>query len=95
MPEMRFLVRWPDGSEQSCYSPSSVVTQHFQANQTYALTEFLQRSRTALQAASARVQEKFGMPCSRALAQLADIESQAGRFLDTPEPRVTVLAFHA
>ena len=25
MPEMRFRIRWPDGSTESCYSPSLVV----------------------------------------------------------------------
>ncbi len=29
MPEMRFLIRWPDGNRESCYSPSLVVKDFF------------------------------------------------------------------
>jgi uncharacterized repeat protein (TIGR04042 family) len=25
MPEMRFVIRWPDGRRESCYSPSLVI----------------------------------------------------------------------
>ena len=30
MPEMHFLVRWPDGKEQRCYSPSLIVRDHLE-----------------------------------------------------------------
>ena len=29
MPEMWFVVRWPDGSSETCYSPSLVIKDHF------------------------------------------------------------------
>ena len=29
MPEMWFVVRWPDGSSETCYSPSLVIKEHF------------------------------------------------------------------
>ncbi len=25
MPEMRFVIAWPDGREETCYSPSLVI----------------------------------------------------------------------
>lgn len=80
MPEMRFHIRWPDGVEESCYSPSLVIKDYFVPGKTYPLSDFVARSRTALMIASDRVREKYGMACSRALGQLARIETTAGRF---------------
>lgn len=83
MPEMRFTIRWPDGQEESCYSPSSVVTEFLSADTTYALSDFVIRSRLALDKASGRVAAKYGYRCSRAEAQLDRIEVQAKQFEDT------------
>ena len=94
MPELRFRLRWPDETEQSCYSPSTVIREHFKAGESYALPDFLVRSRVALHSASDRVRAKFGMPCSRALGQLADIERRALRFSGLPDPEVVVIGFH-
>jgi len=93
MPEMRFVIRWPDGRAETCYSPSLVVKDFLAPGETYALADFLERSRSALAIASQRVEEKYGYPCSRAQAQLARIETAADAFLDLPDPRVTVDAF--
>jgi uncharacterized repeat protein (TIGR04042 family) len=93
MPEMHFLIRWPDGASERCYSPSRVVGEFLSPGEAYALADFLQRSRAALSAAGARVQERYGHRCSRAAAQLARIESVAGTFADLPAARVTVVAF--
>ena len=38
MPEMRFHVRWPDGRQEACYSPSLVVKDYLTPGQSYALT---------------------------------------------------------
>ncbi|MFM7324133.1 MAG: MSMEG_0570 family nitrogen starvation response protein, partial [Nodosilinea sp.] len=54
MPEIRFQIQWPDGSRETCYSPSLVVKDYFVAQQAYPLEDFVQRSRTALQIASDR-----------------------------------------
>jgi uncharacterized repeat protein (TIGR04042 family) len=84
MPELRFELRWPDGTRETCYSPSTVIRDHFDAGAVYPIAEFLSRSRAALLAASARVQAVYGTPCGRALGQLADIEAGAARFpIDT------------
>ena len=80
MPELRFVIRWPDGTSEICYSPSTVVRDHFTAGALYAMPDFLTRSRTALTAASERVRQRYGYPCSLALGQLARIEAASVRF---------------
>jgi len=93
MPEMRFLICWPDGVREACYSPSLIIKDYFAAGETYPLADFLERSRTALGIASDRVQAKYGWPCSRALGQIARIEAAALQYAAAPNPRVTVEAF--
>lgn len=80
MPEIRFEIEWPDGSREICYSPSLIVKDFFTSSQSYSLDDFVARSRTALTIASDRVQAKYGMPCSLALAQLQKIEQQVVRY---------------
>lgn len=93
MPEMLFRVRWPDGEMETCYSPSLVVKDHLTGGSTYALPDFLARSRVAFTIASERVRDKYGFTCSRALGQLARIEAGAARFRDLPNAQVDVLSF--
>ena len=93
MPEMRFSIRWPDGTPETCYSPSLVVKDFFAPGETYPLADFVKRSHTALNIASKRVEEKYGWPCSRAMAQLARIEVAATRFADIAGARVAVDTF--
>jgi uncharacterized repeat protein (TIGR04042 family) len=93
MPEMHFLIRWPDGSAERCYSPSRIVREFLSPGESYALADFLQRSRAALNVASDRVEERHGHACSRAAAQLMRIETVARAFADLPAARVTVDAF--
>jgi uncharacterized repeat protein (TIGR04042 family) len=93
MPEIRFQIQWPDGSHETCYSPSLVVKDYFTPNQDYALEEFVERSRTALQIASDRVQKKYGMPCGLALGQLREIEAKATQYQQLTQPSVRVLRF--
>jgi len=93
MPEMRFFIRWPDGTSEACYSPSLVVKDYFSPGQSYPLPEFVRRSRTALDIAAERVKAKYGFRCSRAIAQLARIESGAVSFAEIPDARVIVDAF--
>ncbi|WP_029352864.1 MSMEG_0570 family nitrogen starvation response protein [Bosea sp. 117] len=93
MPEMQFRVRWPDGAVESCYSPSLVIKDYFQPGASYPLEDFLARSRTALNIASARVEARYGHPCSLALGQLARIEGAAARFITFPDPHVAVEGF--
>jgi uncharacterized repeat protein (TIGR04042 family) len=91
MPEMHFVVRWPDGGEMRCYSPSLVVREYLQVGACYRLDDFVQRSRAMLEIGSERVRAKYGFACTAALDQLAAIEARAAG-VDVAAP-VTVVAF--
>jgi uncharacterized repeat protein (TIGR04042 family) len=93
MPEMRFVVRWPDGGRESCYSPSLVIRDFLREGESYPVSDFLQRSREALQIASERVKAKYGFPCSLALGQLARIEAKAAEFDGRGDARVACETF--
>jgi uncharacterized repeat protein (TIGR04042 family) len=93
MPEMHFKIQWPDGSEETCYSPSLIIKKYFEPNQDYPLGDFVERSRTALNIASDRVKAKYGKPCGLAIGQLATIEAQATRFAHQSQASVRVLEF--
>lgn len=94
MPAMHFQLRWPDGSQARCYSPSLVIKDYFQPGTTYPLPLFMTQVREALHIASERVRAKFGFACSQALDQLAQIEHTAARFAAQPDAQVEVLAFY-
>jgi uncharacterized repeat protein (TIGR04042 family) len=93
MPEMRFQIRWPDGSQESCYSPSLVIKEHFTLGQSYPLADFLARSRIALAIASDRIKANYGHACSLALGQLAEIEAGCARFAEIEDAHVRVERF--
>lgn len=90
MPEVRFTIRWPDGSEESCYSPSTAIRRHLAAGECYPLGDFLARARAGLNEASDRVTEKFGFTCSSAIDQLTRIEVRAAT--QTAEGQVACLS---
>lgn len=93
MPEIRFRIRWSDGTEEVCYSPSLVVKEYFTPDQVYELEDFVERSRTALQIASDRVKAKYGYPCGLALGQLQQIEARAARYSQLPQAQVQFIQF--
>ncbi|MGO4194865.1 MSMEG_0570 family nitrogen starvation response protein [Rhizobium sp. YAF28] len=93
MPEMRFVIAWPDGREETCYSPSLVIREFFEEGQTYPIRDFLDRSRKALTIASDRVEAKYGYPCSLARGQLARIEEGGSLFLADVDARVRCESF--
>ena len=94
MPEINFKIQWPDGTQEICYSPPLIVKDYFKVGETYSVSEFLEKSREALQIASDRVEKKYGFPCSRALSQLHRIENTAQRYLTASDSNsVTLLQF--
>jgi uncharacterized repeat protein (TIGR04042 family) len=93
MPEMRFVIVWPDGQRENCYSPSLVIKDYFAEGQTYPLGDFMERSHTALTIASERVRAKYGRPCSLALGQLARLEQAAAGFGNDAQARVVCETF--
>jgi uncharacterized repeat protein (TIGR04042 family) len=74
-----------------CYSPSLVVRDFLEVGRSYAVAEFMDKSRTLLNIASERVRAKYGYACSAALDQLKALEDRAAG-CDGGAP-VTVLAF--
>jgi uncharacterized repeat protein (TIGR04042 family) len=88
---MHFTVRWPDGRDMRCYSPSTVVRNYLDVGRSYPLPDFLERSRTMLNIGSERVRAKYGYACSAAMDQLSEIETRAADF--PPEAQVTVTSF--
>jgi uncharacterized repeat protein (TIGR04042 family) len=78
---MWFKVRWPDGAEELCYSPSTVVSEYLAVGRRYSVAQFLALARPALNRASERVEAKYGYRCSSADDQLQVIEASAARVL--------------
>jgi uncharacterized repeat protein (TIGR04042 family) len=92
MPAIHFQIEWPDGFQETCYSPSLIVKEYL-TPQEYSLEDFLHRSRTALQIASDRVKAKYGFPCGLALGQLDELETRATQYQELPQPKVRVVRF--
>lgn len=90
MPAMHFVVCWPDGSKDTCYSPSTAIEKHLTVNHPYTLEEFVTLSTRALDEASERVKAKFGYFCSSAMDQSAVITQKAQQF--NADQQVTVEA---
>ncbi len=93
MPEVRFRVRWPDQRQTLCYSPSSTIRDALRLNHPYGVGEFVECCTAALEHASARVAQKYGMGCGQALAQIGAIRSSAQAFIDDPDARIIVETF--
>lgn len=94
MPEVHFHVRWPNGREETCYSPSTVILDHLEENVEYPVLEFVRRTKVALELASERVRARYGYACSSAIDQLSVIEERMLQL--TPAEReglVKVLGF--
>ena len=77
MPELTFVTRWPDGRDLQSYSPSLVVHDHLEVGRSYAVADFVARADAALTEASARVEARWGFPCTAAQASLSTIRRVA------------------
>jgi uncharacterized repeat protein (TIGR04042 family) len=94
MPEMHFLIEWPGGEQENCYSPSYIIEEHLTVGQSYGTGDFLERVRRALEIASERVRQRYGFVCTSALDQLASIETKIHSLsLAERDGHVKVLAF--
>ena len=67
---------------------SGTILNPARANYVAASDVCIQCPNPALGIASDRMKARYGMPCRRALAQLARIETAAGAFTDVPDARV-------
>lgn len=77
MPEVHFRIRWPDGTRQSCTSPSRTIERALCAGASYPVEEFVRRATDALQAGSDRVREKYGFACTAAAAEVSGLRARA------------------
>ena len=93
MPVVHFDVRWPDGTIEPCYSPSTVIKDHFEIGRVYSLAEFIDAARAGLNAASERVRSRYGSGCAHAMAQLASIEAKVKQ--QTGSATVRIEGFHS
>lgn len=93
MPDLTFRIRWPNGDEEACYSPSSIIRNFFQEGEAYPLDEFVDLIEKAFEAASERVRAVHGYPCSRAASQLATLKTRSNAFETYPDATVTFLRF--
>lgn len=91
MPAVYFTVQWPDGEQEKCYSPSTIVHQHFKVGEAMNLAEFVSRAEQSLEQASNRVEQKFGYYCSSALDQLGQIRARAASYADWDSAQVTII----
>ena len=91
MPAVNFYVRWPDGKEEQCYSPSTVIYQAFKPGDSMPLSEFMEKAEVALSQASERVKASYGYYCSSASDQNSQLRLRAAEFEDQSR-QVTVLS---
>ncbi|MCW3040091.1 MAG: putative monooxygenase [Solirubrobacterales bacterium] len=87
MPEVHFRVRWPDGTHQSCTSPSRTIERALCAGASYPVGEFLRRATSALEAGSERVRARYGFACTAAAAEIDGLRVRAA---EHPDGHVTV-----
>ena len=91
MPVMHFRIRWPDGVEANCYSPSTVVGEYFAAGESYAVGDFV-ASYVPTPADFARLDERSpGVGLGLAVAK-GFAEAMGGTIvaIDTPGGGLTV-----
>lgn len=91
MPAVHFYVRWPDGKEEQCYSPSTVIYQAFKPGDALPLAQFMAKAETSLKEASNRVKSSYGYYCSSASDQFQRLQQKAAEF-DQSDPVVTILS---
>ena len=95
MPALNFEIEWPNGEVMECYSPSTIVLQYFQAGDTLTVDELIAVSRTALNMASNRVEERFGFDCTAAREQRDKILRKAACFESGELVRILEIKEHA
>ena len=91
MPEVLFKIKWPDGTIEDCYSPSTIIFDYLKEGESYNLKDFIERSSNALNLASERVKKKYGFRCTSAESQLSKILANAQTF--KPDQNVDCLSF--
>ena len=80
MPALNFKIEWPNREVMEYYSPSTVLLNYFRTGDKLTVEELIKTSRTALDKASQRVEERFGYRCTAAAEQRDKILQKAACF---------------
>ncbi|MEM9366998.1 MAG: MSMEG_0570 family nitrogen starvation response protein [Planctomycetota bacterium] len=73
MPSVLLELRWPDETVTVHTSPSTIIQEYFQVDQSLPLDDFLAQAEAGFNHANERVKEKFGFFCSQATGELAEL----------------------
>ena len=94
MPEMRFHIRWPDGTLESCYSPSLVIKELFGAGRN-AIRSLISSREVVPRSSSPATGSKpnTAMPALSRSANSREIEAGCVRFTDIEDAHVRVERF--
>lgn len=90
MPEVYMHIEWPDDSSDRVYSPSSVIRDFFEEGEEIPVSAFEERVTKALERASGRVREVYGMECASAQQELQRLQA-AVRNRDGGDGTVTIV----
>ena len=69
MPETHVRITWPNGQEDTVYSPSSTIIEYLKPGAELSLSEFEARFTRGLDFASRRVAAIYGFACSASEAE--------------------------
>ena len=69
MPVTYVHIEWPDRTIDHVYSPSSVIRKYFKSEEYLSIEMFSATCTKALNEASERVRQKFGITCTAAKAE--------------------------
>ena len=69
MPVTYVHIEWPDHTIDQVYSPSRVIRKYFKPGEDLSIAMFSATCTKALNEASERVRQKFGMTCTAAMAE--------------------------
>ena len=69
MPETHVRITWPNGQEDTVYSPSSTIIEYLKPGAELSLSEFEARCTRGLDFASRRVAAIYGFACSASEAE--------------------------
>ncbi|WP_380169664.1 MSMEG_0570 family nitrogen starvation response protein [Jannaschia sp. R86511] len=89
---MTATVRWPDGTQHECWSPSLVLHDHVTQGAAYPVAELVRRLEHALDLAGERVRARYGMACTAAVASAGALRDRAAAY--APDAPATVVRLH-
>ena len=90
MPETYVRIAWPDGQEDTVYSPSSTIAEYLKPGAELSLSEFGAQCTRGLDFASRRVTAIYGFACTSAEAEKERVAAAVRQRQATDEPTALV-----